>query len=55
MENLEDLLRVVFIDEAFWNLTVVIDGGELTGNINQKEKSDLLQACRCSLYDKCCR
>ena len=30
--NLEDLLRVVFIDEENGNLKVVIDGGDLTKN-----------------------
>ena len=32
--NLEDLLRVVFIDEDCRNLKVVINGRELTRNIN---------------------
>ena len=32
--SLEDLLRVVFIDEERRNLKVVIAGGELTRNIN---------------------
>ena len=31
--SLEDLLRVVFIDEGCRNLKVVIAGGELTRNI----------------------
>ena len=39
--NLEDLPRFVFIDEECWNLKVVINGGELTRNINQKKKSDV--------------
>ena len=41
--NLEDLLRVVFIDEECGNLKVVNDGGELTRNIKQKKKSDFLR------------
>ena len=45
--NLEDLLRVVFIDEECGNLTVVIDGLELTRKINQMKKSGLSQAYRC--------
>ena len=32
--NLDDLLRVVFIDEEYGSLRVVIDGGELTRSIN---------------------
>ena len=31
---------------------VVVDGGELTRNFNQKKKRDVLQACRCPLCDK---
>ena len=45
--NLNDLLRLVFIAEELRNLKVVVDGGELIRNINQKKKSDVLQACRC--------
>ena len=41
--NLEDSPRFVFIDEECGNLIVVIDGGKLTRNINQKKKSDVLQ------------
>ena len=41
--NLEDLLKVVFIDEKCGNLKVVIDAGELTRNINQKKKLHVLQ------------
>ena len=33
--NLEDLLRIVFNHEEFWNLKVFVDGGELTGNMNK--------------------
>ena len=53
--NLEDLLRIVFIDEEFVNLQVVNNGGELTRNINQKKRSDVLQTYRYPLCDKCCR
>ena len=35
IENLEDLLRIVFIHEEWGNLKVFIDGGELTRNINK--------------------
>ena len=41
--NLEDSPRFVFIDEGCENLIVVNDAGELTRNINQKKKSDVLQ------------
>ena len=53
--NGEDLLKVVLVDEKCGNLKVVIDGGELTRNINQKKTSHILQAYRSSLSDKCCR
>ena len=33
----------------------MVDGWELTRNINRKEKSDVLQAYRCPLSDKCYR
>ena len=41
--NLEDSSRLVFIGEKCENLIVVNDGGELTRNINEKKKSDVLQ------------
>ena len=41
--NLEDLPRLVLINEEWENFIVVNDGGELTRNINQKKKSDDLQ------------
>ena len=41
--NVEDSPRLVFIDEECGNLIVVNDGGKLTGNINQKKKSDVSQ------------
>ena len=41
--NLEDSLRLVFIDEECGNLIVVNDDEKLTRNINQKKNSDVLQ------------
>ena len=41
--NLENSTRFVFIDEECGNLLVVIDGAELTRNINQRKKSNVLQ------------
>ena len=41
--NLEDWPRLVFLGEEYENLIVVNDGGELTRNINQKKKSEVLQ------------
>ena len=40
--NFEDSPRLVFIDGKCENLIVVSVGGELTGNIHQKKKSDIL-------------
>ena len=45
----------MFTDEECGNLKVVVDGGEVTINIDQKKKSDALQSYRCPLCDKCCR
>ena len=53
--NLEDLLRLMLINEECGNPKVVVGGGELTRNINQKKKTDVLQACRCPLCGKCYR
>ena len=36
IENLEDFLRILFIHEECGNLKVLVDGGELIGNINKK-------------------
>ena len=33
----------MFINEEYGNLLIVNDGGELTSNINQEKKSDVLQ------------
>ena len=41
--NLEDSLRLVFIDEECGNLIVVNDDEKVTRNINQKKNSDVLQ------------
>ena len=41
--NLEDSPRLVFIDKECEIIVVVNDGGELTRNIDQKKKSDVLQ------------
>ena len=53
IRNLVDLIKVLSIDEESGNLKVIVDGGELTRNINRKKKSDVLQAYECSLCDKC--
>ena len=42
--NLEDLPKLVFIDEECENLKVVVDDGELTRDIYKKKKSIALQA-----------
>ena len=38
IENLEDLLRIVFIHEECGNRKAFVDSGELTRNINKKKK-----------------
>ena len=47
--NLQDLLRLalrlVLINEECGNPKVVVDHGELTRNINQKKKPDVLKTC----------
>ena len=45
----------MLINEECENPKIVVDGGELTRNINQNKKPDILQACRCPLCDKCYR
>ena len=45
--NLVDLPRLMFIDEEFGNLKVVVDDGELTVNDNRKKSSEVLQTYRC--------
>ena len=49
IRNFEDLPRLVLLDEECGNLKVVNDSGELSRNINQKNKSDVLQPKRCPL------
>ena len=39
IENLEDSPRLVFINEEYWNLIVVNDGGEITENISRKRQT----------------
>ena len=53
--NLENLLKIVFIHKECGNLKVFVDVRELTGNINNKNESGVLQAYRCPLCDKCYR
>ena len=43
----------MFIDEECGNFKVVVDGGQLTRNNNRKEKSEVLRAYRCPIFDKC--
>ena len=38
IQNLEDLPRLVFVDEECGNLKIVDHGGELTRNIDQRNK-----------------
>ena len=52
IENVEDLPRLVFIDEKCENLKAVVDGGEITRNINKKKKRVILQAYRCPFCNK---
>ena len=49
--NLQDLLRLIFIDKECGNVKVFVEGGDLTRNISQK-KSDVLQAYRCLLRER---
>ena len=41
--NLENLLKIVSIHKECGNLKVFVDGRELTGNINNKNESGVLQ------------
>ena len=50
--NLENLLRLVLINEDCENPKIVLDGRELARNINQKKKPDVLRAYRCALCEK---
>ena len=53
--TLEDLPRLVFINEKCGNLKVVAGDEELFVSIKKKKKADVLQAYRLSLCDKCYR
>ena len=55
LETNRILPRQVFINEECGNLKVVVDGVELTRNINKKKKPDVLQANRRPVCDKCYR
>ena len=48
--NVEDLPKLMFINEECGNLQLVNDGGELTRNINQKKKSNVSQSHGCPPY-----
>ena len=39
-----DLPKLMFIDEEYGNLKVVVDGGQFTKDNNRKGKSEVLQA-----------
>ena len=45
----------MLINEECGDPKVVADGRQLTANINQIKKPDVLVACRCPLCDKCYR
>ena len=49
--NLQDLLRLIFIDKECGNVKVFVEGGDLTRNISQK-KSGVLQAYKCLLRER---
>ena len=49
--NLQDLLRLIFIDKECGNVKVFVEGGDLTRNISQI-KSGFLQAYRCLLRER---
>ena len=42
----------MLVNKECGNPNVVVDGEELIRNINQEMKPNVLQACKCSLYDK---
>ena len=50
--SLEDLPKLVFIDEKCRNLKVIVDDVKLTKKINKKKKTDFLQTCRYPLCHK---
>ena len=53
LKSMEDLFILVTINEECENLNLVVDGRELTKNINKKKKPGVLQTCRCTVCDKC--
>ena len=53
LETQRIYLRIVFIhNEECGNFKVFVDGGKLTGNINKKKKSGILQAYRCPVIEE---
>ena len=53
--NLVELPKLMFIYEECANLEGVVDGGGVTRKSNRKKKSEVLEACRCQICDKCYR
>ena len=51
--NLEGLSRLGFIDEKCGNIKTLVDGVELTRNINKKKNPDVLQAYGSPIFCKC--
>ena len=47
------LPRLMFINEECGDLKVVVNDRYLARNNNRKLKSEILQAYRCPLWDKC--
>ena len=54
-EKLENLPKLVFIDNECGSANVVVDGRELTRNITKKRISIVLKAYRSPLCGKCDR
>ena len=50
-----DLPKFIFIDEECGDLKIAVAGRWFTRNNNRKRKSEVLQAYRCPLCDKCYR
>ena len=50
-----DLPTIKFIDKEYGKSKVVVDGRQLIRNNNRKRKSEVLQAYRFPLCDKCYR
>ena len=49
--NLDDLLKLMLINQDCWNPHVVVDGGEVARYINQQKKPDVLPVCSCPICD----